>query len=354
MIVRMYGPSMGNASFARITIGMRDALGRLGSLGGHYPSDREVWEEYVAGACADVAVMTGSPKHVAMIKTCGMHAERHMLIAPNSDWLPGDMVSAVTECCTGVISPSRWGADVLRAHFKLPVSVWQHGVDKGFAPVAGDAAARTFDYADKRFTVGHMASSTRQRKGTVELLTAWMKFVQERPEIKDPCLRVVFASTNSGEALALVSELAHGRQELIRTVIVSQYQDMSVERAARWYGKLHLLCQPSRGEGFGMTPLESRACGVPIAATECTGHSEGHVRGRGAIIIPHGDLSPIDDGPGAMAPSVSSDAVLEALHTAYEQWPALSWAAQAAADDVREAWSWEEVTRRWINSMERR
>ena len=99
-----------------------------------------------------------------------------------------------------------------------------------------------------------------------------------------------------------------------------------------------------------MTPLEARACGVPVVATECTGHSQGHVRGRGVIVVPHGDLSPIDDGPGAVAPSVSSEDILKALHAAYDQWAGLAWAAQAGAEKVRKDWSWDAVTTRWLES----
>ena len=35
----------------------------------------------------------------------------------------------------------------------------------------------------------------------------------------------------------------------------------------RWYQALDLLVAPQRWEGFGLTPLEAMACGVPVIAT---------------------------------------------------------------------------------------
>jgi glycosyltransferase involved in cell wall biosynthesis len=104
----------------------------------------------------------------------------------------------------------------------------------------------------------------------------------------------------------------------------------------------HLVCQPSRGEGFGLVPLEARACGVPVVATACTGHTEHMQTGTpGVTVVAHGPLGPIDDYPGALAPTVSSDDVCEALDRAYARWPELASEAQASADAVRSEWSWQ-------------
>jgi len=346
--VRLYGPTRGNASFHRITLGMREALRRADVLSGYYPTDHEVFEESPPGALAHTAVMTGMANHVGMMTTRGVHAERLLLIAPNSSWLPQPMVDAVQAACTGVIAPSRWGAEVLARHFRLPVTVWQHGVDDAFKPREPGPLSTLQDFAYDRFRVGHLASSTRQRKGTVELLEAWVQFVRRRQQHRQFTLQVILSDTNTGEFHERIEDLAKGDAGLIRSVHISQYQGLTLQRAAAWYQSLHVVCQPSRGEGFGMVPLEARACGVPVIATACTGHSEGHVEGPGVIIVPHGPEKPIDDGPGAVAPSVAVEDIVQALERAFDNWMSLSKEAEAAAPSVRQAWSWDAVTARWL------
>ena len=49
---------------------------------------------------------------------------------------------------------------------------------------------------------------------------------------------------------------------------------LDVGDMASYLGGFDLVCQPSRAEGFGLVPLEARACGVPVAATLCTGHAD--------------------------------------------------------------------------------
>jgi hypothetical protein len=91
-------------------------------------------------------------------------------------------------------------------------------------------------------------------------------------------------------------------------------------------------------------PLESLACGVPVVATACTGHSEWFRDGRpgidAAVRVEHGPLTPIDDGPGALAPEVAPEAVAAALQEAYQRWEQLDRHAVAAAPEVARYWSW--------------
>jgi glycosyltransferase involved in cell wall biosynthesis len=117
--------------------------------------------------------------------------------------------------------------------------------------------------------------------------------------------------------------------------------DATPVRLAETYAAHHVVCQPSRGEGFGLCPLEALACGVPIVATACTGHSEWFTpQLQGAVKVEHGPDAPIDDGPGAMAPTVEPDAIAAALSAAYTHWDSLNQAAAAAAAHVREHWAW--------------
>ena len=43
--------------------------------------------------------------------------------------------------------------------------------------------------------------------------------------------------------------------------------EVPVEQMADWYRVLDLYVAPQRWEGFGLTPIEAMACGVPVIAT---------------------------------------------------------------------------------------
>jgi len=89
------------------------------------------------------------------------------MLAPNSSWLPeairmlGRPADTAAGLVTGFVSPSAWGAEVIRRHVPdMPVSVYRHGISPAvFRPTApqrgtGDA-----------FRVLHMTSTAFERKG---------------------------------------------------------------------------------------------------------------------------------------------------------------------------------------------
>ena len=43
--------------------------------------------------------------------------------------------------------------------------------------------------------------------------------------------------------------------------------EVPVWEMPQWYQALDLFVAPQRWEGFGLTPLEAMACGVPVVAT---------------------------------------------------------------------------------------
>jgi mannosyltransferase len=59
---------------------------------------------------------------------------------------------------------------------------------------------------------------------------------------------------------------------------------------ARWYAALDLFVAPQRWEGFGVTPIEAMACGVPVVATRVGAFEEQVVEAVTGLLVQPDDL----------------------------------------------------------------
>lgn len=339
-LVRLYGPSVQNDSWCRVACGMRDGLERLGELAGFFEMEgvvHELDDGMPAGSDAPVGVFVGPPDLAYVLRSRGTHRRRAVMIAANSSWLPKRTMRKLAEFATELIAPSEWAAAVCRTHSGLPVTVWRHGVDEAFAPAEEPA-----DRADAPYRVLHLSSTSTRRKGTLELTRAWVIARREGWIPDDAELTLVLSNPLPGG----VDETGpcDGMRRLSRL-------NMTPAGAAALYRSYDLVCQPSRAEGFGLVPLEARACGVPVCATACTGHDEHLYKWfPGVCAIHHGPDGPVDDGPGAVAPTVRPRDIAEALRWCYGERDALGYSALAAAPRLRQLWSWESVCQRWLDA----
>jgi mannosyltransferase len=67
--------------------------------------------------------------------------------------------------------------------------------------------------------------------------------------------------------------------------------EVPVWEMAKWYQALDLYIAPQRWEGFGLTPLEAMACGVPCIATTVGAFEELVAEGATGTLIPPGDVA---------------------------------------------------------------
>ena len=89
--------------------------------------------------------------------------------------------------------------------------------------------------------------------------------------------------------------------------------EVPVEEMPRWYQALDLLVAPQRWEGFGLTPLEAMACGVPVIATTVGAFDELVVEGKTGRLIPPGD---VEHMRAAVDTTLASPATLQQWSTA--------------------------------------
>lgn len=350
--VRVYGMTVGCGSAARVTAGVTEGLCKVAMLGGVAPVDdfdAEQRAQY-GGARSRTAIYIGPMTGIGVVGY-GCHECQYAVVAPNSSWLPKAVVELSKRAI--IASPSEWGANVLRRHVPDDrVCVYRHGVDAWLKPSAEHHEALERSYPE-RFRVLHMTSSAGQRKGTDELLQAWPQFAQRSACDEAELVLVTEGGAHRAEVGRMVR--LHGASSWDGEVKVCGRLDAPSSELSSFYQGFHLICQPSRGEGFGLVPLEARACGIPVAMTDCTGHSEHYAvvlddsgLPKAVAVVPTGPDESIDDGPGALAPGLEPSGVLEALLYAEEYWSELHEQAKDVSPLIHAEWSWEAVTKRWL------
>lgn len=342
MRVRVYGDGDGNDSFSRVTQGMLLGLEKNNVLAGHFPLNwtNTIDEDGASGEGhdADVGVFVGDFRKVGLMRSMGWHKERLVLLPVNSSWCPHLLLSTLEQTVTGYIAPSTWAQQVLQGYTKLPVYLWQHGVSESIAYTSPSLhGSSDFEQIIYNFRVGHFSSSTFQRKGTDELVRAWVKvYGKTIPALTSK----LFISSPRPERYEHVPGVESvGRLGFVDTIFLQSFE---------------LVAQPSRGEGFGMIPLEARAGGTRVAATACTGHADHFDIKRHCashhVLIKHGPDEVIDDGPGAMAPSLDVDEIAVALTLAYKTKDMVTDAMRRADQEyVMENWSWKKTTKEWLS-----
>jgi glycosyltransferase involved in cell wall biosynthesis len=340
-VIRLYGVVKGNGSWARVTAGIRGALEEKGLLAGFYDLSRvddDLDNGLGVGYDAPIGLMIGPPALSSLMVGHGDHRHRLLMIATNSSWLPAVVMERASESMTAFVGTSSWASEVISTYTSRPVYTWNHGVHPDFK-VLPDVEPS----AD--FSVLHLASTHQERKGTRELIQAWALVIKAWDGERSGRLRLMVDGP-IGYFDDAIREATRSVPAARDTYEMVSRMDLTEAAMARFYQEHHLVCQPSRAEGFGLVPLEARACGVPVLATTCTGHRD-HLRPgdfRGVLVVPHGEESAIDDGPGAMAPTVRAEDLADWLDGTLDVTDGLRRESREAAASVAKRWSWSSVT----------
>lgn len=343
-MIRLYGVAKGNASWARVTAGIRGALEKVGCLAGFYDLEKvDVYDDDAMeeGWDAPVGICIGPPTAASVMNGRGAHRQRLVMIATNSTWLPEGVMEIARRNVTGFIGTSAWASEIIAGYADgLPVYTWPHGVDEHFRPLN--------IVPDGEFFVLHLASTHLQRKSTHELIAGWATAMADKALPEKAELHLVVDGPR-GYFLDAIHEASKGRLTIADSYNLGARLDLAVEDMRDFYSRFHFVCQPSRAEGFGLCPIEARACGIPVIATACTGHAEHLGPGQpGVVLVPYTEDSWIDDGPGARAPFVIPEDIAAAFIYAYEHRDVLRKEAREHAEVVRSDWSWEAVTRDFL------
>lgn len=169
------------------------------------------------------------------------------------DWIPS------MNRCGAIWAPSQWVADRFRADgVTVPIFVSGYGIDeKVHYPVEG----REVNHGTLR--VGIWGDSFGSRK---RVLAALQCFIDAN--LPDAVCEI---KVNARDLITPKTVKMHGEEESRITII---NQSWPIVAMTNWLRSLDVMVYLSGGEGYGLMPLETMACGVPVISGMHTGMLE--------------------------------------------------------------------------------
>lgn len=177
------------------------------------------------------------------------------------------------------------------AYLEVPNTVILHGIDtKRFQPPTDKAEAKTVLGLDPSMKVVGCFGRVRRQKGTDLFVDSMISLLPDRP---DWCAVVAGRATGPHRGFeAELKERVAKAGLADRILFVGEHTNIP-----DWYRALDLFVAPQRWEGFGLTPLEAMATGVPVVATDVGAFSELVAEGEAetGLVIAADDLKAMID-----------------------------------------------------------
>lgn len=170
-------------------------------------------------------------------------------------------------------------------YLERTAEVIHHGIDtEAFSPPLDRAALRRRLGLPEGDVILGCFGRIRAQKGTDAFVDAAIDLLQVRPGVT---ALVMGRATEGHEAfLDDLKARAAAAQLADRVRFLSE---VPVHEMADWYRALDLYVAPQRWEGFGLTPIEAMACGVPVVATRVGAFEEIVTEATGTL-VPPGDV----------------------------------------------------------------
>lgn len=200
----------------------------------------------------------------------------------------------------------------------LPIEVIPPGVDVDNYPRGTREASGPFRFG--------WAGVPSPRKNLPEMLTAWTRFREHRPDL-DAVLEIKTSGIGAGVI------------EAARTPDVIVHRDTwPTPQLAAWYGSLDAFVSTSRGEGMNKPACEAMATGTPVIAARWGGHENWLYDDVGYPVAHEVTPSPFEHDTYDC--TIDADDVARALGDVVDNPDERARRGHAAANFVRSALSW--------------
>jgi len=162
-------------------------------------------------------------------------------------------------------------------------TVIMHGIDtERFRPAPDNSAAKSaIGLSVARVHIG-CTGRIRHSKGTDLFVDAMIALLPDHPQ---------WDAIITGRA---TSEHEHYKRDLENRIAAAGLGERirfvgEVDDVVPWYQAFDLFVAPSRNEGFGLTPLEAMACGVPCVTSDAGAYEAMITPGESGICCPASD-----------------------------------------------------------------
>ncbi|SEM65968.1 3-deoxy-D-manno-octulosonic-acid transferase [Palleronia pelagia] len=181
-------------------------------------------------------------------------------------------------------------SDKTAAYLDRPATVIRHGIDTdAFTPAPDRAALRHRLGLPDGLLIGCFGR-IRSSKGTDLFVDAMLAVLPAHP---DATALIMGRATEKDRAFLQDLKARVEAAGLSGRILFPP--EVPVHEIADHYAALDLYVAPQRWEGFGLTPLEAMACGVPVIATTVGAFDELVVDGETGALVPPGEASVIAD-----------------------------------------------------------
>ena len=201
-----------------------------------------------------------------------------------------------------------------------------------------------FGYDDSHFVIGLVGLNYGDdRKGFIPLLRAFKLFHDTHPEAR---LYLHTHAIGKFEGTINYFQIARGLgiAEWVSwpDQLANDLGRLDEDWLCSAYNGMDIFCLPTKGEGFGLTIIESMACGIPIITTNTTTGPELMANQDWLIKVNSDQLRYIPNNTWRY--EVGEGPVLEALEKAYAVWKDGDWGAEKAkAIEKAKGYGWDLV-----------
>ncbi|MGR3606430.1 glycosyltransferase family 4 protein [Sulfitobacter sp.] len=182
-------------------------------------------------------------------------------------------------------------SDRTNAYLENPGHVIMHGIDtEGFSPSPDRAALRADLKLPVTATLVGCYGRIRAQKGTDAFVEATLPVLRANPEV---------VALVMGRATEKYEAFEQGLKERVRAEAMQDrvlfLPEVPVGDMADFYRVLDLYVAPQRWEGFGLTPIEAMACGVPVVATRVGAFEKLVVQDTTGLLVDADDIPALSD-----------------------------------------------------------
>lgn len=167
-----------------------------------------------------------------------------------------------------------------------PSTVIMHGVNtETFQPPEDKAATRATLGLPDGLLIGCFGR-VRHQKGVDVLVDAAINLLPDHPDVS-----VIFTGRATTEHESFLTEQKAKLAKAGLTDRVLFKGEVPWDDLVKYYQSMDLFIAPARQEGFGLTPLEAMACGVPAIATRAGAFEAQIAQGETGMIVQQGDVA---------------------------------------------------------------